>query len=476
MRRSAIPSSAASGSDAPDLRARRRACRTRALRRRRATVLIVTMWILAVLAGMVLVLAGSMRIEGACSANHAAQQQAAAIESGAIQYLLANLDGLAGKTPTEEQMPCEGVRIGDGAFWIVRPDFEDGSREVYGVVGEAAKVNLNTASQEMLAALPDMLPEVAAGIQDWRDADSELATGGAESEYYLLLPDPHECKNSPLETVEELLLIRSATKKLLFGEDSNRNGRLEDNENDADETEPADNRNGRLDGGVFHLVTVYSMESNTTASGSQRTNVNQGGPSGLVNVLGKSVPANRLGAVVSRAMLGRPFQNILDFYYRTGLTKKEFAAVADDLTTQGGGTRRGLINVNTAPRQVLLCLPGMEESDASALIAARGGEDANLSSVAWVADALDQAKAVAIGGLITARSYQFSADIVSVAGNGRAFRRCRVVIDARRSPLRVIYRQNLTALGWPLAPEVLDKLRAGTPLEQVLEMTGQETL
>jgi type II secretory pathway component PulK len=442
--------------------------------RARGTVLIVTMWVLIVLAGMVLVLAGAMRIEGTCSANHAAKQQAAAVENGAIQYVLANLDGLGGEVPAEADMPSQGVQVGEGAFWIIRPDYEDGREEVYGVVDEASKLNLNTASQEMLSALVGMTPEVAAAVLDWRDGDSDLTVGGAESEYYLLLPDPYECKNAPLETVEELLLVKLTSTDLLVGEDTNRNGRLDDNENDADETDPPDNRNGKLDAGICDLVTVYSAESNTTASGSQRTNINQGGTRDLRNVLRKSVSPERLDEVVNRARLGRPFRNIMDFYFRTGLTMEEFEPLADQLTTSSDRTLRGLVNVNTAPRQVLLCLPGLEESDVSALIAARSGDDAGQGGIAWVAEVLSQEKAVEIGAYLTARSYQFSADIVSVAGNGRAFRRCRIVVDARNSPPRVIYRQDLTPLGWPLAPALLDVLRSGTPLEEVLDMNYQE--
>ena len=41
-----------------------------------------------------------------------------------------------------------------------------------------------------------MTSELAASIIDWRDEDSEISTGGAEDEYYLLLSEPYNCKNS----------------------------------------------------------------------------------------------------------------------------------------------------------------------------------------------------------------------------------------------------------------------------------------
>ena len=439
------------------------------------TILIVTMWILTVLVAMVLVLADSVRIEGACSANHAARNQAAAVEQGAVQYVLANLDGLAGAIPDAEDMPCEGVQVGAGAFWIIRPDLDDDSEAAYGLVDEASKINLNTASAEMLEALPEMTTEIAAGVIDWRDSNSDLTVGGAESEYYLLLADPHECKNAPLETVEELLLIQSTSRELLFGEDANRNGRLDDNENDGDETDPPDDRDGALEMGLASLVTVYSSEANTTASGSERTNVNTASTGDLRTALANGVSQDRLAGVVNLARLGRPFQNLLDFYFRTGLKIDEFQTLADEITTQNGQTLRGLINVNTAPREVLMVLPGLEDSDVSALIEARLGEDTDTDSIAWVAEALEQEKAIGIGSLITARSHQFSADIVSVSGDGRAFRRCRIVVDAAQSPPRVIYRQDLTSLGWPLGQEILTDLRSGLPLEDVLEDHYQET-
>ena len=102
-----------------------------------------------------------------------------------------------------------------------------------------------------------------------------------------------------------------------------------------------------------------------------------------------------------------------------------------------------------------------DESDVDALLSARTQSDTNLANIAWVVEAILPDKAIAIGSHITARSYQFSADIVAVSGDGRAFRRVRAVLDARYSPPRVVRYLDLTHLGWPLAPEILESLRAG---------------
>ncbi len=436
----------------------------------------MTLGIIVVLATLVLVLAQSMRVEAVCSANRLAAQQAAAVEQGAIQYVLAAVDGLQGRRPADDDLLSTGARVGDGAFWILRCDPDEDQEVSYGLTDEAGKINLNTATEEMLAKLPDMTADVPAAILDWRDADSEVTAGGAESDYYLLLPDPYECKNAPLETVEELLLVHLASRDLLFGEDANRNGVLDACEDDADTSDPPDNRDGHLDRGIFNLVTVYSREPQDAGEGEKKVNVNQAKTKDLAKVLADAVEEDRLPEVLLRARQGRPFQNILDFYYRTGLTSEEFQAVADRITAQDGKPAEGLVNINTASAEALLCLPTLEEADASALVAGRSDDETDPGSIAWVVDVLPQEKAVAIGSYITVRSYQFSADIVSASGDGRAFRRCRIVVDAGASPPRLLYRQDLTPLGWPLPPEILSLLRSGVDLDEVLDAAYQEVL
>jgi len=446
------------------------------LRRARGTVLIVTMWILLVLAGLVLVLARTMRVEGDRSANGVAALQAAAIEQGAIQYVLAGVDGLAGRTPDDADTPCEAVLVGGGAFWILRPAGTDSPATYsYGITDEASKVNLNTAPLDMLSKLPGMTTELAAAIVDWRDPDSNVTSGGAESEYYLMLADPYECKNGPLETVEELFLVRDASKEILFGRDANRNGFIDAGESDSRPFSGTFTSSGaRLDCGLINYVTVYSASAPGSTGGTALVNVNDPRSQALVDLLRQAVSADRLPGVLDRVRRERPFRSVLDFYYRAGLTKDEFQKIAGRITTGGGGSQAGLINVNTAPKEVLLCLPGLDESDASALLAARPTDDEGRSSIAWVVQVLSREKAVAIGGSITAQSYRFSADIVSIAPGGRAFKRCRVVVDARTSPPQVIYRQDLTHLGWPLSQDIVARLRSGLPVENVIQTTGLE--
>jgi DNA uptake protein ComE-like DNA-binding protein len=463
----------------------------------RGAVLILALLVVIVLTGLALSFAWSMRVEALAAAHRLARAQAAAIARGAAQAVMALGD----------ELPADAVEVGDGAFWLLKPNFDDDRTYAFGIVDEASKVNINTASREMLLALPGMDEVLASAIIDWRDEDSEPSPNGAESDYYLLLPDPYEAKNEALETVEELLLVRDVTAVELYGEDKNRNGVLDDNENDAADSEPPDNRDGTLDRGLIDYVTVYSQDT-----GEGRINVNGsggggGGPGGapggaggsrdggnpdqeIISVLQEAaayglIREDRVESIAQRISAGRTHRNMVDLFYKSGMTFDEFNAVHDQFTTADREQPRSLINVSSAPREVLMAIPGLGEDEADALIAYRlsvGGDTASgsafqdfgeLSSVAWITQVLDRRRAVAIGDYVTASSPRRSVDIVAVSAAGRAFERYRMVFDTSAEEPRVLFWQRLTHLGWPLDPAILEELRKGTPVSDLIQTTNR---
>ncbi|MCH8192550.1 MAG: general secretion pathway protein GspK [Planctomycetes bacterium] len=430
------------------------------------TILIVTIWIILIISSMVLVFARTMRVSAYAAANMVATQQADLIADGALQSVLAQIALQEELTDKEKNALTEAVPVGEGYFWLLQSNLEDDRKHTFGLVHEASKINLNSASLEMLQKLPGMSAELAASIIDWRDEDSDLTEGGAESEYYLLQSNAYECKNAPLETVEEILLLRGATQEVLFGEDTNFNGVLDDHENDGEKSAPDDNRNGTLDSGLYDYVTVYSVEKNVDQEGNSRININdaQSRPA-LQQALQEALDEDRALEIMTLLPNNPSFDNIFEFYYQIGIEASEFGQFADRITTSQEESLIGLVNVNSAPKPVLLCLPSLEDSDADKLINERGRASTDLQSIAWVLEVLDQDKAMAIGRFITTRSYQYRADIVSVSGNGRSFRRHASILDAMESPTRVRFWKSLTHLGWPLDRDILATLRAGEELE-----------
>ena len=434
------------------------------------TVLIVTIWVVLVLAGLALVFARSMRVAAIVSANHIASLEAECIADGACDYIRARLasDEEEEATSSTDDDTYRALQVGVGYFWVLHSNLEDEDDYAYGLTDESGKINLNSASEEMLLNLPGMTAELAASIIDWRDEDSEVSTGGAEDEYYLLQSEPYNCKNGSLQTVEEILLIKGASEELLYGEDTNLNGILDDHENDGDLSEPSDNRDGRLDTGFYDYVTVYSVEANTDSEGNARINVSDSSSrSDFQTALQDVVKEDRALEIMNMMSTNPSYDNILDFYFQVGLTSEEFASLADKLTTSDEEMLPGLVNVNTASKEVLLCLPGLEESDAEALLSYRE-RNGQQTSLAWVVDVLDQDKAVAVGSYITARSSQYSADLVCLAGNGRAYKRYKAVFDVQSGAPRLVYWKSMTSFGWPLDREIVATLRQGEPLTESL--------
>ena len=125
-----------------------------------------------------------------------------------------------------------------------------------------------------LLMIPGMTYELADAILDFIDSDDTPRTNGCESEYYNGLSPAYSAKNSPLESLDELLLVRGVTSEYLYGEDFNRNGLLDPNENDGDASWPPDNADGALQLGWSAYLTVYGREKNTRWDGTNRININ----------------------------------------------------------------------------------------------------------------------------------------------------------------------------------------------------------
>lgn len=176
-------------------------------------------------------------------------------------------------------------------FSVIAPVEGDphAARIRYGLIDESAKLNINLLDQlqndlqledediaNWLMYIPGMTQEIIAAIRDWIDEDSDIRAYGAESEVYQALNPPYLPKNGPLETLDELLLVRGVTPLLLYGEDANRNGLLDPNENDGDASPPFDNADGVLNAGWSAYLTVHSREKNLRADGRPKINLNNG--------------------------------------------------------------------------------------------------------------------------------------------------------------------------------------------------------
>jgi len=109
------------------------------------------------------------------------------------------------------EVSLDNVQLGRGKFSVRIADLE-------------RKVNINFANREMIQQALDSLgvdtfaaSTILDSIDDWRDPDTSPHVNGAESDYYLNLPQPYIAKDGPFDDVSELLLVRGVTPDVYWG-------------------------------------------------------------------------------------------------------------------------------------------------------------------------------------------------------------------------------------------------------------------
>jgi hypothetical protein len=144
-----------------------------------------------------------------------------------------------------------------------------------------------------------------------------------------------------------------------------------------------------------------------------------------------------------------------------GMSGADFTKIYNDATTSTNAYFRGRVNVNTAGADVLTALfmgLNVDEQTASAaaqsLISYRQQNPGNLNSIGWLIDALGNNNPVITalqrGDYVTTKSFQFTADIAAVGPFGRGYRRVKFIFDTSDGSPKIIYRQDLSRLGWAL--------------------------
>jgi DNA uptake protein ComE-like DNA-binding protein len=441
-------------------------------------VLIIVLWIAIGLISIALYFASSMTYELRASDNRVSGMETQQAIEGAARYVNFALYNYStnGAVPNNTQFSCEAVPVGDAHFWIIgRDPTETPSSDPYfGLVDEGAKLNLNTVGTNTLEYLPNMTADFAEAIVDWRSTNG----GGLDSMDYPSLG--YNDKNEPFETVNELRLVYGATMDLLEGNDLNLNGILDGAEQGGGSTT-------EVQPGLLEYCTVYTREPNFNADDVLLTNVNTATSEELQTLFDtagvSTTYATRIynhthtqgggGGGGGGTGADTTFDGMMDFcaYCKTtlGMSSDDFSKIYPYVTTTTNIYIRGRVNINTASSTVLTALfmgvginqgvdQGTAESAAQTILNYRQQNPDNLTSIAWIVDALGSTSPVITalrrGDYITSHSYQFSADIAAVGPYGRGYRRVKFIFDTSNGTPTIIYRQDLSSLGWALGDKV----------------------
>ena len=447
---------------------------------RRGSVLVIVLVICLGLASLVLYFASSVQSELRACADEVGDREAAqAVEAG-IRYAAYVLNNYAvdGRVPATGLPPQQtqdylsaNLPVGDDPdaprFWFIGrdPNYAATTDPVFGLVDEPSKLGLNSATAAMIEALPvtAMTTDLATAIVGWRSASRQTANGTLANIYPTLDP-PRTNKGAAFESTDEARLVYGATLDALLGEDTNRNGALDPNEDDGAQTPPNDNQDGQLQPGLLDYVTAFSAQPATTHSGAARLNVSTlnfatvPGQAALASLLQRRGISGARATVIRRnlaayalAPANGTVRSLAEFAAVGQFSGSEFARIHTYVTA---AQPTALVNVNTASAAVLACIPGIGTGSANALVSYRLANPASLTSLTWIFNVLSRRTVRVYGPWITDQSYQFSADIAAVGRHGRGHHRERVVFDTTGRIPRLIYRQDLTAFGWALGDTV----------------------
>ena len=196
---------------------------------RTGSVLILVVWTICLLS--VLAVALGSRCAFALGLTDRLEQQlrASYIAAAGVQQAAINLK-------SDENPSIDGINdvwannsneflehpFGGGTFTVGVSEAAPSKHRRAGLIDQERFINLNTATPEMLKQLVQGVSgiksldaaTIAESIVDWRDKDKEALPSGAEEFYYLDLNPAYECKDSPFESVEELLLVRGVTPEV----------------------------------------------------------------------------------------------------------------------------------------------------------------------------------------------------------------------------------------------------------------------
>ena len=194
--------------------------------------LVMTVWLLAVLAviSAEFIFSSRLRIKADRSAREGVQAYALALAGyhAALDVLGPDLaalerDGddrlLIRGAPGEDGAPGESapaageeVPLGGGSYsWSI--DAEDGKIDI-NRIGRGVLVSLLKKAGLGVGADRDALAD---SILDWRDPNREHRLNGAEEDYYRALTPPYSCKDGPFDVKEELLLVRGMKEVYYYG-------------------------------------------------------------------------------------------------------------------------------------------------------------------------------------------------------------------------------------------------------------------
>ncbi len=390
---------------------------------------------------------------------------------------------------------------------VIPADASERETLSYGLINESAKLNLNSliqwekqfpgTAERALLELPGMQPEQAAAILDWIDADSMPRLQGGELEQYQSEQRAAFPTNGVPANLEVLAQVRLTTLSDWMAEATTVSGINSDhdspNSNRKNESRLRGGNDNRMKpgSGSYHrpweyYLTVCSRERNESFNGQPRIFLNdndlvqlhrdlsvrasptladfvilyrQFGPGrgGRRQALSEanldfSLPAkfqfnSELDLVGATVTLPGGRTTWLRFDSPLGSNRSGWAGqleyLMDQITVNPNPIIEGRINIDEAPREVLLAIPGIDPTTADRILAARflsaDGRVAHVHAT-WILEqgVVDLGRMKELMRFCTTGGDVFQANIVAYIPQTAWFLREIVAIDgAEKVPVKL---------------------------------------
>ncbi|GEM_PF-2561280 len=407
----------------------------------KGVALIFVLWLMTILSALALRLSFSSHLQVQVAADLSGGTKALFLARAGVNQAIADL--LQSRDEIQSLLDLRdgelhayrNAEVGEGTFTLFAETDAAGD-PVCGIIDEAAKINVNSAGADILVKLPGMTDSFAAQIVAARGEqgfphlndlltldDCDLQTLYGEDRNHNAILDPNENDGDeswPPDNADDLLDRGLAAYLTIYSASRNISpqGEKRVNINSANaqtltssvpemtEQEAQSiiqHRSGNqfssiadlLDVDLFEQVTSRSEDRSsgnsdadgkrTSRNNSSNSDSGRGGRSGR-DSSGNDRSEGRDNSTLSpRRSDGNQSGNQQPQYKSTGqkaFDTEKFRKFAPYLTTKDDEMIKGLVNINTAPYEVVVSLAGIDESLAQQIVKYREGTSEGFQSVA----------------------------------------------------------------------------------------------
>ena len=310
--------------------------------------LISTLWLLTVLSVLATHFLYSIRLEQRAQANFADRIKFHYAAKAGFERVVVMLRG--DETPYDSL----GENWADGLEEQIGDGTQSGNALTYRVkiTDEGAKVNINTADASMIQGVLTLM-----GYQEADITEQPLAQAIEQGR--------------PYRTVRDLARVEGMTSALLYGQQVTADPNTVEGASDIgmDATGTQQNVPGLVD-----LLTVYSIDKNTDASGNARVNINNADGQQLTQIQGNNNQPVFSQGEKDALVQQREFGSIGDLIDATAVTEQVFNNIRERISVESDEEDEDTVNINTADAGRLQTLDGIDEGIAERIIDHRNSQ------------------------------------------------------------------------------------------------------